>query len=164
MFGYTVNDPLAAFGHMVASGGVHWPLVLGAASPVLLAVVAGRAFCGWVCPVNTILELNAKLRRLIERRVVRGRLPDIGVGLRPRYLVLVGAVVFSAIASVNAFVFVLPYAGLARDWHLVTYGTGFGAGLLFMVVLLAVELLVAPRIWCRSFCPTGLVLGALRCR
>ncbi len=161
VFGYTVNDPLAVLGHVAASGGVHWPLVLGAASPILLAIVAGRAFCGWVCPVNTILEFNAKLRRLIEKRVVRGRLPDIGVGLRPRYLVLGGAIVVSAIASVNAFVFVLPYAGLARDWHLVTYGAGFGAGLLFMVVLLAVELLVAPRIWCRSLCPTGLVLGAL---
>ena len=161
VFGYTVTDPLAVLGHLVASGGVHWPLVLGAASPILLAVVAGRAFCGWICPVNTILEFNAKLRRVIEKRVVRGRLPNIGVGLRPRYLVLAGAIAVSAVASVNAFVFVLPYAGLARDWHLVTYGTGFGAGLLFMVVLLAVELLFAPRIWCRSLCPTGLVLGAL---
>lgn len=161
LFGVTFNDPLAAIGHMVARGAVHWPLIAGALVAVALAVIAGRAFCGWICPVNTILEINDALRNWIERRVTHIRLPRWLPDLRPRVLVLAAGLIVSAVAGFNVFAFILPYAGLARDWHLAVYGAGVGAGFFFIVVLLAVELLAAPRLWCRSLCPTGLVLGWL---
>ncbi len=164
LFGYTINDPLAALGHAVATGVVHWPLLLGTLIPVALAVLAGRVFCGWVCPVNTILEINGRLRRWLERRVVRVRLPNMVPSPRPRVVVLVMGLVVSALAGFNAFALILPYAGLARDWHLVVYGAGIGAGTFFIVVLLATELLVAPRLWCRSLCPAGLIFGWLGAR
>ncbi len=161
LFGVTFNDPLAALGHMVARGAVHWPLVAGALVAVALAIVAGRAFCGWICPVNTILELNDRLRTWVERRAAHMRLPRWLPGLRPRVYVLVAGLALSAAMGFNVFVLILPYAALARDWHLAVYGAGVGFGVFFMVVLLAVELTAAPRLWCRSLCPTGLVLGWL---
>lgn len=161
LFGVTFNDPLAALGHMAASSAVHWPLIAGALVSVALAMVAGRAFCGWICPVNTILELNDALRGWLERRVVHVRLARWLPDPRLRILVLAGGLAVSAAAGFNAFALILPYAGLARDWHLAVYGVGVGVGFFFMVVLLAVELLAAPRLWCRSLCPTGLVLGWL---
>ena len=161
LFGITFNDPLAAFGHAMAGGSLHWPLIAGALISVGLAVVAGRGFCGWICPVNTILEANDRLRRWLERRIVRMRLPQWLPGLRPRWVVLAVGAVISAIAGFNAFAFILPYAGLARDWHQVVYGAGLGVGVFFVMVLIAVELLAAPRLWCRSLCPTGLILGWL---
>ncbi len=161
LFGVTVSDPLALLGHALAGGSIHWPLVAGVLTPVFLAVVAGRAFCGWVCPVNTILELNGKLRRWLERRVVYHRLPDWTPPLRFRYFLLVAGILISAASGIGAFALILPYSALARDWHLAVYGAGIGFGVLFLVVLLALELLVAPRLWFRSLCPTGLVLGLL---
>ncbi len=161
LFGVTFNDPLAALGHMVARGAVYWPLMAGALVAVVLAVVAGRAFCGWICPVNTILELNDRLREWIERRAVHMRLPRWLPGLRPRVYVLVAGLALSAAMGFNVFVLILPYTALARDWHLAVYGAGLGFGMFFIVVLLAVELVAAPRLWCRSLCPTGLVLGWL---
>lgn len=161
LFGVTISDPLALLGHALAGGSIHWPLAAGVLTPVFLAVFAGRAFCGWVCPVNTILELIAKLRRWLERRVVRRRLPDWTPPLRFRYLLLAAGILISAAAGIGAFALMLPYNAVARDWHLAVYGAGFGFGVLFLVVLMALELLVAPRLWCRSLCPTGLVLGLL---
>ncbi len=61
-------------------------------------------------------------------------------------------------AGFNAFAFILPYAGLARDVHLAVYGGAVGFGVLFMAIIAASELLATPRIWCRSLCPTGLLL------
>ena len=161
LFGVTFNDPLATLGHAVANGSIHWPLIAGALISVGLAVIAGRAFCGWICPVNTILEANDRLRHWLEKRIVRMRLPQWLPGLRPRWVVLAAGVVISATAGFNVFAFILPYAGLARDWHQAVYGAGIGVGVFFVMVLIAVELLAAPRLWCRSLCPTGLILGWL---
>ncbi len=158
LFGFTINDPLAALGHAVASASVHWPLVAGAVAPLLVAALAGRLFCGWVCPVNTLLEMNAALRAWLERRSGRLRLPGAAAPPALRYLVLTAGLVISAVAGFNAFAFILPYAGLARDLHLAVYGGAVGFGVLFMAIIAASELLATPRIWCRSLCPTGLLL------
>lgn len=161
LFGVTVNDPLAFVGHALATGAVHWPLLAGTALSVALAVVAGRFFCGWICPVNTLLELNGKLRARIERWLPLPRLDATRLPPGMRWGVLVAAVAVSAVAGFNAFAYVLPYAALARDWHLAVFGQAIGFGVLFMLVIALVELLIAPRLWCRSSCPTGLVLELL---
>ncbi len=158
LFGVTVSDPLALLGYLMASGTVHWPLVAGAAFPIALAALAGRFFCGWICPINTILELNGKLRSWLERRTAKLRLLDADAPPRTRYLVLLGALGVTAVGGVSVFPLILPYTALARDWHLGVYGQAMGFGVLFLVILIVVELLFAPRIWCRSLCPTGLVL------
>ncbi|MFQ5763327.1 MAG: 4Fe-4S binding protein [Rhodospirillales bacterium] len=161
LFGFTISDPLAFLGHAVATGTVHWPLIAGTALSVGLALVAGRFFCGWVCPVNTLLELNAKLRARIERWMPLPRLDARRLPPGMRWGVLIAAVAVSGVAGFNAFAYVLPYAALARDWHLAVYGQAIGFGVLFLLIVALVELLVAPRLWCRSLCPTGLVLGII---
>ncbi len=161
LFGVTISDPLALLGHALAGLTIHWPLLVGALMPIIIAVLMGRVFCGWICPVNTILELNAKFRRWLERKLIHIRLPTALAPLQSRYLVLLAGIIISTIAGVGIFGFILPYVGLVRDWHLVVYGGAFGFGVLFMVVLMAIELVAAPRLWCRSLCPTGLVLGLL---
>ncbi len=161
IFGFTVSDPLALLGHWAATADIHWPLVAGAAAPLALAAIAGRFFCGWVCPVNTLLELNGKLRTWLERWVA---LPHLAQGMVPpklRWAILAGGLVISAIAGFNLFAFVLPYAGLARDWHFAVFGGAVGFGVFFMLLLVVVELLLFPRLWCRSLCPTGLVLQTI---
>jgi ferredoxin-type protein NapH len=158
LFGFTISDPLALFGYMVAHFQIHWPLVLGAAIPLGIAFFAGRLFCGWICPVNTLLELNARFRGWLEKWV---DLPHFPQGLIPpsaRTAVLLAGLVVSAAAGFNAFSLILPYVGLVRDWHLSVYNQAIGYGTLFFLVLVLVELFLSPRVWCRSLCPTGLVL------
>ena len=161
LFGITFSDPLAFLGHLAARGAVHWQLAAGIVFSVLVAAVAGRFFCGWICPVNTLLELNAAVRGWIERRVVVQHLPAFVAPSRARWTVLLAALIVSAVAGFNLFAFILPYIGLARDWHLFVFGTAIGFGVLFMLIIVAAELLIAPRFWCRSLCPTGLVLELL---
>jgi ferredoxin-type protein NapH len=159
LFGVTITDPLAFIGHALASGSVFWPMALAALAPLLIAAIAGRAFCGWVCPVNTLLEINARFRRWLERRVVGRRIPALTISPRARYLVVLGGLLASAVGGFNAFVFMLPYVGLARDVYFLVFGGALGTGVLFLTLLFAVELLLAPRLWCRSLCPTGLLLS-----
>jgi MauM/NapG family ferredoxin protein len=48
-------DPLAGISAMLASRSWSLPLALGGVT-LLLTLVAGRAWCGWLCPLGTLLD------------------------------------------------------------------------------------------------------------
>lgn len=50
-------DPLIALATMISTRSVIAPLVLPALVVVVVTLVFGRVFCGWVCPLGTVLDL-----------------------------------------------------------------------------------------------------------
>ena len=63
-------DPLASSAAMLAARqfiSMFWP----AAILVLLTLVLGRFFCGWICPLGTLLDYFHRLLRPITRRTNR---------------------------------------------------------------------------------------------
>lgn len=74
--GVVLMDPYAFLETVAASKdfAIGW---LIAALPVLLfyGVVRGRAFCGWVCPVNLLLEIVDWLRRKLGLKVADHAVP-----------------------------------------------------------------------------------------
>ncbi len=140
-----LSDPFAilqvlATGHAVAA-----TALLGAAIVlVLYLLVGGRAFCGWVCPVNPIADAGAWTRRRLpwrgQVRVPRsGRLYTLGLALA-----------LSAIMGVAAFEWVSPIGILQRE---ILYGPGLG--LLVIPAILLFDVAVVKTSWCRSLCPLG---------
>ncbi|MGQ9921599.1 MAG: 4Fe-4S binding protein, partial [Desulfobacca sp.] len=55
-------DPLLLLGHALATGSIFTPLLLSLLFLVLTLVV-GRFFCGWVCPLGTTLDGCRRLWR-----------------------------------------------------------------------------------------------------
>jgi polyferredoxin len=133
-------------------------LALGLIAGVILA---GGAFCGWICPFGAFQDLLGWLRKKLH-------LPEVRVPARldrvltyGRYVSL--AVILAAtIASVK-----LWFAG----WD--PYRTIFGLGWIFefnlaehwLAYLVAVVVtgaaLVIPRAWCRYACPLGGAISLL---
>lgn len=124
---------------------------------LIAAILTGRAFCGWVCPLGTVQEWIAGL----ARRATGGRgawLPVPVPGRWDRILRLGKYVVLALVlwASTSAVVPVLipfcPYRTLF------TFNVG---SLLGWAVLLALLLtsLVVDRFWCRYLCPLGAILA-----
>ncbi len=64
-------DPLAAAEVLVAAHQVTGTMVLGAAVPLVLTLLLGRFFCGWLCPLGLILELAGELRERLRRLLIR---------------------------------------------------------------------------------------------
>ena len=133
-------------------------LALGLVVGVLLA---GGAFCGWVCPFGALQDLLGWLRKKLH-------LPEVQVPAKVdriltygRYLSLAG-ILAATIASVK-----LWFAG----WD--PYRTLFGLGWIFefnlaqnwlaYLVALAVVgvVLFIPRAWCRYACPLGGAISLL---
>lgn len=124
---------------------------------LIAAILTGRAFCGWVCPLGTVQEWVAGL----VCRVTGGRKAWLPVTVPERLdrILRLGKYVVLALvlwASTSAVVPVLmpfcPYRTLF------TFNVG---SLLGWAVLLALFLtsLVVERFWCRYLCPLGAILA-----
>ena len=49
-------DPLVVLANALAARRLLPALLIGAVAALLLAVIAGRAWCGWLCPLGTALD------------------------------------------------------------------------------------------------------------
>ncbi|WP_124061517.1 4Fe-4S binding protein [Gordonibacter sp. Marseille-P4307] len=142
----TLLDPFAAVQAMAASLSAD-PSWLVATVPVVAfyGLVRARAFCGWVCPVNLVLELVDALRRKLGLEVSERVVPR-----RAKMGAALGIVAGSAIVGIPLFEAVSPLSALNK---FIVVGSLVGAITLTLIV--AAELLWGHRVWCRSLCPLG---------
>lgn len=144
-------DPLVTL-QLLTSG--HVPeasLLIGAAVIGLFyALMGGRVFCSWVCPVNMVTDLAAYLRR----RFALPRTPELPRQLR--YFMLALVLLLPVVTGVAAWEWLNPVPVLYRA---VLFGAGAGLGLLVAIFL--ADLLLVERMWCSHLCPSGALFALL---
>lgn len=150
--GVTLMDPLAAAEVFVASHSLELAALAGALIILVgYGLVRGRAFCGWVCPVNLLGEGADALRRKMGVQV-----PERTVPRRAKMALAVVVVALSAVLAVPVFEAVSPISAVNK-------GLVFGgiAGIGTLAAVLAAEIFFSKRLWCRSLCPLGGVYQAI---
>ena len=158
ILGLTFMDPVVAAETFVREPSA-WSAILGGiALTLLIAVLMGRVFCGWLCPVNTVLEGIDLLRSRVLPRM--GFTPPNWAAPRwLKWVLFLGGVSLSLVADVAFWVQVLPHVQIGRDvFSLIFFGALTAVAPLLAIIVFA-ELLISRRVWCRSLCPTGAVLG-----
>jgi MauM/NapG family ferredoxin protein len=179
-------DPLIALTTMLAARAIHAALFL---SLVLVAatLVFGRFFCGWVCPLGTLIDFS---KNLFSRRK---KLPEENaLAAQPKYYLLLSLFAcclfgfnlagwFDPIAFVTRvyalllypFVFLLLNSGLdalrplAVKLQMVTLSHAqfmqplFYANVITLLIFSGILFLnyFAERFWCRTLCPLGALLS-----
>ena len=105
-------DPLAAFSSMIA--GRRWvgPLALALAIP-LLALVLGRFWCGWLCPLGTIIDWTR-----LRRRQRRGE-PDLPSAWRSLKHIILLTILVAALLGNLSLLFLDPITLLFRSLSVV---------------------------------------------
>ena len=146
LFGITLLDPFAALQALCASKSFSLDWLVGLL-PVLVvyALIRGRAFCGWICPVNLLLEAVDWLRRKLHVKVEERVLPR-----HVKVYVAAGVLVLSAILSFPVFEALSPISFINKGLVL-----GSMVGGLTLVAIVLVELFWGHRVWCRAVCPLG---------
>ena len=70
-------DPLAALVDVLAPGTFHWQLLWPALVLLVLTLLFGRFFCGWICPMGTSLDLlgmpTGQVRPPVRKGWYRGK-------------------------------------------------------------------------------------------
>jgi ferredoxin-type protein NapH len=146
-----LTDPMLLL-QSVASGAS--PTLSGLVGALIVlafyAVVGGRVFCAWVCPVNLVTDLAAWLRRRFDLRTTSRLSRTL------RYWILGVVLVLPLVTGVVAWEYVNPVSMAHR-------GLFFGMGWAWVVVaaVFLFDLLVARQGWCGHLCPVGAFYGLI---
>ena len=156
--GVVFVSPLEGAESIIASGSLYGSLLIGLIPSILIAVLLGRVFCSWCCPLNLFQEISDGLGRVF-RAGPRG----------PGRLVLPKGTIFVALAADLVIVVILgapffaiwsPPGLVGREIMMaVFYRTLALEGAVIVLVLLLN--LLTPRLFCRYLCPLGGMLAAL---
>ncbi|MCX5853328.1 MAG: 4Fe-4S binding protein [Deltaproteobacteria bacterium] len=136
---------IASTGTILLIGGITSALAL-----LILTILAGRLFCGWVCPFGFVLDLVDKItpKKLGWPSFLKSRMTKYGV--------LAGAVGGSYALGFQAFCTICPIGTLCRSYGVQSF---FKSAELAIVPALASLEIAQRRSWCRYFCPVGALLG-----
>ncbi|AMH18482.1 quinol dehydrogenase ferredoxin subunit NapH [Hafnia paralvei] len=146
-----LTDPLMMLESLFAG---HWPALTALAGALVIvaiyALIASRAFCAWVCPLNPVTDLAAWMRRKLNIR----QSASLPRGLR--YGILLAVLAGSAVSGTLLWEWLNPVALLGRSLI-------FGAvgGLWLIVAVFLFDLLVTEHGWCGHICPMGALYGVI---
>lgn len=164
-----ILDPLVAISTALAARTWVWSLLF-AALMLAVGLLIPRGFCGYVCPLGTLIDL---FDWSVARRVTRFRVADDGWWVHLKYYLLAGTLLCSLFGVlVSGFVAAIPVitrgflflfepfqTAASRGWHNVAplnAGHAVSLGLFFAVLALG---FLKPRFWCKYVCPSGAVFS-----
>ncbi|MBC7951380.1 MAG: quinol dehydrogenase ferredoxin subunit NapH [Rhodospirillaceae bacterium] len=144
-----LTDPLSAVQALLAHHTLGTTALLGAVIvAAAYALVGGRAYCAWVCPLNAVTDAAAWLRRRL------GLKETIALDRRMRFWVLAGVLLAAAAAGTMAWEMVNPVAMVSRGLIAGTASALTMAALAALAVFLF-DLGIAANGWCGHLCPVG---------
>ncbi len=146
-----LSDPFIVLQSAVAG---HWPemtAVLGAGLVVALyALVGGRAYCSWVCPINPVTDAAAWLGAKFDIK------PNTKLWPKWRSAILLSVLAVSALTGTIVWEAINPITALHRA---LLFGSLFGFYLALAIFLF--DLFVVKNGWCGHLCPVGAFYAAL---
>jgi ferredoxin len=169
-------DPLVM---TVVMGGIRMGvtiLMLGIATFVI-ALLLGRVFCGWVCPLGTTFDAYGWVLKRLRVRF-EGPSPP---WFRFKFYLLLAILIFAGIGGVSPLMGFDPIVIITRTAAVVigpafrksdgltwevgappgTHGYLFDAATLFLFLGIMAGTTRLSRIWCRTTCPLGAYLAVL---
>ena len=168
--------PLGALETILGTWSVPVRVAAALAAAVLVALLAGKAFCSWVCPVPHVQNLfKSKKRRGAEAagraaaaaaactRGGRTKPPGSRLRLDSRHGVLAGALLATAVFGFPVFCLACPvgltFATFVVTWRFVQFNE-FTWGILLFPAIVVAEVVLLRR-WCGRFCPLGALLSLI---
>ncbi len=116
---------------------------------LILTLIAGRIFCGWICPFGFVLDLLGRITpKLGLPAFLRTRMAKYGI--------LLASIGGSYAVGFQVFCTVCPIGTLCRSFG--AREVFRGAELAITPALAALEV-TGRRTWCRYFCPVGALLA-----
>lgn len=166
---FLIIDPLVSISTAIASGSWVWSLTC--AGVILLAcILIPRGFCGYLCPLGTLIDL---FDAVVGKRVKRFRIAGDGWWVHIKYYLLLTVIMCGLFGIlISGFVSAIPVitrgllfigeplqTGFLRGWHLVPpMNAGHWISIALFLGILCLGFL-RPRFWCKYVCPSGAVFS-----
>ncbi len=146
-----LTDPFVLLQSLIAG---HWPELTAAIGAVIVlatyALVGGRVYCSWVCPINPVTDSAHWLHRNL----------GLQKGWQPkrvtRLWIMATVLIVSGLTGAIAWELVNPITMLHRG---LVFGMGFVWAMVAAIFLF--DLLVSRHGWCGHVCPVGAFYGLI---
>ena len=181
--GWPVNwflqlDPLVAIGTVLTTHTLYWPL-LWALATIVLTILLGRFFCGWLCPFGSLHQFVGYLGNRRKKTAQRIQLNKYRKAQCIKYFILIFFLFMAAFPSLAVTLqtglldpiplvtrsfnlLLLPIIDRSVNFVSVTARFYEGAWLILAIFLTATLLnLVIPRFYCRFICPLGALFAII---
>ena len=146
-----LTDPLVFLQSLLAGHIPAATAITGAAIVLAVyALIGGRLYCSWVCPINPVTDLAAWARR----RLGLGKGWTVNRSARLWFLAAILGI--SALTGTIAWELVNPITTVHRQ---LLFGLSWGG--LTIVAIFLFDAFVAPHGWCGHLCPVGAFYGQL---
>lgn len=146
-----LSDPLILLQALATGHIPEFNALLGVVIVVVFyAILAPRAFCAWVCPLNVVTDLAAWLRRKLNIKASYRWSPTI------RYWLIPVLMLGSAMSGAILWTWLDPVAALHRGLVF-----GMGAGWVLIALVFVLDLLLVEHGWCGHLCPLGATYGVI---
>ncbi|MCS0443214.1 quinol dehydrogenase ferredoxin subunit NapH [Vibrio diabolicus] len=146
-----LSDPLILLQALATGHVPEFNALLGVVIVVVFyAILAPRAFCAWVCPLNIVTDLAAWLRRKLNIKASYRWSPAI------RYWLIPVLMLGSALSGAILWTWLDPVAALHRGLVF-----GMGAGWVLVALVFVLDLLLVEHGWCGHLCPLGATYGVI---
>lgn len=146
-----LTDPLVLLQGIAAQ---HWPELTAITGALIVgvsyALIGGRVYCSWVCPINPVTDGAYWLHDRLGLK--KGWQPK----KTTRYWILGMVLIVSALTGTIAWELVNPITMLQRG---LIFGIGFAWT--FVIAAFLFDLFVSRRGWCGHLCPVGAFYGLL---
>lgn len=155
---FWIVSPLEGLESLFVTRQAFGPLVTALVLPTLLAMVMGRVFCSWVCPITFLTELGERIKKLFSQTTTT---PERWKLMRQMlWLTLALELFITLVLGAPVFVFLSPPGLVGRE--LMTLVFFHSLTLEGIVILIALTLnLISKRFYCRYLCPLGACLALL---
>jgi ferredoxin-type protein NapH len=111
------------------------------------AVIGGRLFCGWVCPLNIVTDTANWLRKIFGLDSV---VKSLKLRRDTRFWTVAMSLILSFLLGVAAFEWISPIGVLHRG---IVFG--FGLGWTYIVAVFLFDLFALKNGFCGHICPLG---------
>ncbi len=143
-----LSDPFAVLQMFFAGAALGTDVISGSIIIFFFyAVIGGRAFCSWVCPINMITDMANFIRRKLHFDSIQKK---VWLSRKSRYYILILSLVLSITSGVAAFEFISPISMFHRG---IVFGMGMGVAALLSIFLF--DLFAVKNGWCGHLCPLG---------
>lgn len=150
-----LSDPFMLLQSLFAGHSIATDALIGVAIVIVAyAILGGRTYCSWVCPINVVTDASNWLRQSL------GLKGGVQLSRRTRYWVLAMCLAASAATGVIVWELVNPITILHRA---LVFSLGAAGGLAWTAVLAVFlyDLFVSRRGWCSHLCPVGAFYGLI---
>ena len=151
-----IVDPALLLQSILLTKSFYLPLIIAAIIPIILAALFGKVFCSWGCPFNFISELSELLRKKARKIYF---LKNVNPKKRNYWIVYVSIFLVIMITGVPLITFIsMPGLITSQIADGIMFKT-IGIEIFLVLIILIIEVVFAPRFWCKYACPVGATLA-----